>query len=105
LDSSFTGVPATLTVSNSTLSDNSAPYGGALAVDTGSTATVNNSTLSRNTGEYGGALNNGGTVTVNNSTLSDNSATTTGDGGAIANAYGVADSPKLAVDAHRNSRL
>jgi hypothetical protein len=99
----------TLTVSNSTLSGNSA-YGGfgdGGGIANGGTLTVSNSTLSGNTGgiynilgtltvsnstlsgnssggEGGGIFNNHGTLTVNNSTLSGNSAL---DGGGIYNDY------------------
>jgi hypothetical protein len=54
----------TLTVSNSTLSGNS---GG--GISSGGTLTVSNSTLS---GNSGGGISNGGTSTVSNSTLSGN---------------------------------
>jgi hypothetical protein len=72
----------TLTVSNSTLSGNSAAYGGGIFNDYG-TLTVSNSTLSGNSanGYYGGGIYNYlGPLTVSNSTLSGNSA---GDGGGI----------------------
>jgi hypothetical protein len=77
----------TLTVSNSTLSGNSAYYygGGIYNNYYGATLTVSNSTLSGNsaTGRHGsgGGIYNGGTLTVSNSTLSGNSATGYGDGG------------------------
>src|SRR5207244_3477471 len=80
-----------LLVSNSTLSGNDAGYGGAVVNDgfSGGTATlsINNSTLSDNTVDsYGGAIYNfagqTATVTLNNSTLSDNSGQ---NGGAIYN--------------------
>jgi len=74
----------TLTVSNSTLSGNSAgvgELGGGIFNDNSGTLTVSNSTLSGNSGGVhtstggGGIFNNpGGTVTVSNSTLSANSA-------------------------------
>jgi len=78
----------TLTVSNSTLSGNSAgvgELGGGIFNDNSGTLTVSNSTLSGNSGGVhtsnagGGIFNNfGGTVTVSNSTLSANSADTGG---------------------------
>jgi hypothetical protein len=81
----------TLTVSNSTLSNNSAVQlagsrGGAIFNDNG-TLTVSNSTLAGNSAAGGGGIfnaYNSGTVTVSNSTLSGNSAVDFGGGG-IAN--------------------
>ena len=70
----------TMTVTNSTLSGNSAINGGGGIYNNGGTVTVTNSTLSGNsaTNGGGGIYNNGGTVTVTNSTLSGNSASTGG---------------------------
>ncbi|MDX2232400.1 MAG: filamentous hemagglutinin N-terminal domain-containing protein [Leptolyngbyaceae cyanobacterium bins.349] len=82
-----------LTITNSTLSGNSASgagygigYGGGIYTN-GGTVTLNNSTLSGNSAQGGdsygdgsgssnggGIYTNGGTVTLNNSTLSNNSA-------------------------------
>jgi hypothetical protein len=71
---------ATLTVSSSVLSGNSAAGGGGIYNHLG-TLTVSNSTLSNNSAfEGGGIENDGGTLTVSNSTLSGNSA---GGGGII----------------------
>ena len=103
----------TLTVTNSTVSGNSAAInGGGIYVDNG-TATVTNSTLSGNTADFGGGLdsylgmvtvtsctisenwannsggglrNLSGTITVTDSTVSGNTAALTGGG--IANSYG-----------------
>lgn len=74
----------TLTVNNSTFSDNSASGGGGIYNSLGATLTVMNSTFSGNAagGGSGGGILNNGTVTVSNSTFSGNSA---GNGGAIAN--------------------
>ncbi len=80
----------TLTVTNSTLSGNSAPYvgtsGGGI-INNGGTLTVSNSTLSGNSANYagGGIENIRGTLTVTNSTLSGNSVTDLdyGSGGGI----------------------
>lgn len=73
----------TLTVTNSTLSDNIAIHGGGI-YNTG-TLTVTNSTLSGNTAKggngKGGGIFNKGTVTVMNSTLSNNFAKSNGTGG------------------------
>jgi hypothetical protein len=69
----------TLTVSNSTLSGNSAGLGAGIFNDSG-TLTVSNSTLSGNSAGLGaGIFNyNFGTLTVSNSTLSGNSASSGG---------------------------
>jgi hypothetical protein len=74
----------TLTVTNSTISDNTA-FGGGGILNVG-TLTVTNSTISDNTASHtgGGIYNNFGTLTVTNSTFSDNTAFT-GDGGGIEN--------------------
>jgi hypothetical protein len=72
----------TLTVSNSTLSGNSAYAGGGI-YNLG-TLTVSNSTLSGNVasavGGFGSGIYNGGTLTVSNSTLSGNYASYAGGG-------------------------
>ncbi len=69
----------TLTVTDSTLSGNSANYSGGGGIwNNGGTVTVANSTLSGNSSTWhgGGIYNwNGGTLTVANSTLSGNSVT------------------------------
>ncbi len=71
-----------LTVTNSTLFQNSATLGGGIENQTGGVLTVTNSTLSANaaTGSGGGIDNSSGTVTVTNSTLSGNSASSFGGG-------------------------
>jgi hypothetical protein len=79
-----------ITVTNSTLSGNSAPYGGAISFENGAaTVAISNSTLSLNTATHqGGALYNdaGGTVTITNCTFSGNSIPGDfGQGGAIHN--------------------
>jgi len=70
----------TLTVTNSTLSGNSANAWGGGIINTGSsTLTVINSTLSGNMAYEGGGIHsNNGTLTVRDSTISDNSANTGG---------------------------
>ena len=75
----------TLTVSNSTISGNSAAlYGGGIfnsSFGGSATLTVSNSTLSGNSASNGGGIyNNNGTLTITNSTLSGNSASDTGGG-------------------------
>ncbi len=78
----------TLSISNSTLSNNSAPNefgsGGGI-FNNGGTLSIDNSTFANNSasGEGGGIFNNGGTLSINNSTFANNSAS--GDGGGIFN--------------------
>ncbi len=77
----------TLTVTNSTLSGNSAPLGdgGAISNEQSGTLTLTNSTVSANFAQSvgGGIANEGGTLTLTNSTISTNLAEV--DGGGIAN--------------------
>ena len=80
----------TATITNSTLSDNSAGQGGGIA-NSGGTATVTNSTLSNNSssGNGGGIFSSfNSAVTITNSTLSGNSASN--NGGGIYNTGGTA---------------
>jgi len=75
----------TLTVTNSTLSDNFAPGAGG-GIDNQGTATVTNSTFSGNNVIHeGGAIDNSGTLTVTNSTFIGNEADGEIGGGAISN--------------------
>jgi len=75
-----------LTINNSTLSNNSAEFGGAISNQFG-IVTINNSTLSNNfAANSGGGIINGGSLTITNSTLSQNS--TLDSGGAISNFTG-----------------
>ena len=71
-----------VTVTNSTLSGNSADFGGGIYTGWRTTVSVTNSTLSDNrVGTSGGGIaNSNGTVTVTNSTLSGNSANSFGGG-------------------------
>ena len=73
----------TLTITNSTLSDNSATSGGGGIFNTGGgTLTITNSTLSSNSAASGGGgIHNQGMLTVTNSTLSGNSAASSFGGG------------------------
>ena len=76
---------ATLTVSNSTISNNSSftiatGGGGGIANEAGGTLTVESSTISGNLASFGGGIENHGTLDVENSTFSGNSAS---DGGGI----------------------
>ncbi len=70
-----------LTVTNTTISDNSARFTAAGIANNGN-LTVTNSTFSGNSTAVGGGIGNSGNLTVTNSTFSDNSA---GEGGAIEN--------------------
>lgn len=73
----------TLTIASTTLSDNSASEGGGTYNSGGGTETVTNSTISSNTASPdGGGMFNLANLTVTNSTLSGNSS---GDGGGIFN--------------------
>ena len=73
---------ATLTVTNSTFSGNSAGvYGGGIYNVNGTVTVVNSTFFNNSAGAYGGGiLINSGTVKVNNSTFSGNSAGTLGGG-------------------------
>jgi hypothetical protein len=71
---------ATVTINDSTLSGNSASYGG--AIGNGATLTLTNSTLTGNTtSSVGGGIDNSGVLMVSNSTLAGNS--TYGWGGGL----------------------
>ncbi|MEZ4709298.1 MAG: tandem-95 repeat protein [Caldilineaceae bacterium] len=75
----------TVTVTDSTISGNTAVSGGGIYNTNSGTVTVTNSTISGNTAsDFGGGIynNNSGTVTVTNSTFSGNSAI---NGGGIYN--------------------
>jgi CSLREA domain-containing protein len=73
----FTAGSGNLTVANSTLSGNSAALGGGIYC--ASSVTVVNSTFSGNTAGTGGSIfNNYGTLNVDNSTLASNSAVLAG---------------------------
>ncbi len=76
----------TVTITNSTLSGNSATGDVGAAISNVGTMTVTNSTISGNSALAGGGIFNGGTLTVTNSTISGNSAVF--DGGGILNVGG-----------------
>jgi CSLREA domain-containing protein len=79
-----------LTITNSTLSSNSAGHnGGAIYNYRGATLTIGNSTFSGNSARvYGGAIDNDGTTTISNSTFAENTVEDeNGDGGAIRNSF------------------
>ena len=73
-----------LTIINSTLTHNTASYGGAI-INVEGNLTVSNSLFTHNTASYGGAIYNWGSLTVNNSNYTNNNAT---NGGAIHNYRG-----------------
>ncbi|MFN6273270.1 MAG: Calx-beta domain-containing protein [Microcystis sp.] len=70
----------TLTLTNSTISGNTATFGGGI-LNSG-ILTLTNSTISGNTADDGGGIDNWGTLTLNNSTITGNTATY---GGGISN--------------------
>ena len=76
----------TVTLIDSTVSDNTAHVGGGIWNNNG-TLTLTNSTVSGNTATYGGAIwnTNNGTVTLTNSTVSSNTTTGSFGGGGILN--------------------
>jgi len=81
----------TLTLTNSTIADNSNGYGGdGGGIFNDGTMTITNSTIADNSAGYvrdGGGIFNDGTMTITNSTIADNSASYggVGDGGGIDN--------------------
>ncbi len=78
-----------VTVSNCTLSGNSASYGGGI-YDQSGPLTVSSSTLSGNSADFGDGIDNYGVaLTVSDSTLSGNVAALDG-GGIYNNVYGTA---------------
>nr|MBA3711323.1 tandem-95 repeat protein [Pyrinomonadaceae bacterium] len=64
-----------LTVTNSTISNNSALYGGGSIINI-SALTVTSSTISGNAASFGGGIINGGTVTLSNTIVALNTAPT-----------------------------
>jgi tetratricopeptide (TPR) repeat protein/energy-coupling factor transporter ATP-binding protein EcfA2 len=72
----------TLTLSNSTVSGNTAQSDGGGITNSG-TLTLSNSVISGNSANDGGGITNSGTLTLSNSTVSGNTAQ--GDGGGITN--------------------
>jgi hypothetical protein len=72
-----------VTVANSSIYDNSAPYdsGNGGGIYNVGTMTVTNSTIDNNSAWVGGGIYNPGTLTINNSTIADNSAGSFGGGG------------------------
>ncbi|MGA2498308.1 MAG: right-handed parallel beta-helix repeat-containing protein [Tepidisphaeraceae bacterium] len=71
---------ATVTVTNSTFTNNQASQGGGVAVDGASTLTVADSTFSENHGDIGGAIYSNGSLSIVNSTFNGNTASQSGGG-------------------------
>ncbi|HEY0430722.1 MAG TPA: CSLREA domain-containing protein, partial [Pyrinomonadaceae bacterium] len=98
------GVPATLTINDSDISNNGAEGGGGIAnaaVNASSTVTINNSTIANNRSATlgGGGIHNSAssstslaTLTINNSTLWGNANTATGSGAGGGGIYNAAAS-------------
>ncbi|MCR5359700.1 MAG: hypothetical protein K6E55_07450, partial [Thermoguttaceae bacterium] len=79
----------TLTITNSTISGNTASGdGGGICNDSG-TLTITNSTISGNTADWGGGICNDGTLTITNSTVFGNETFADGFGGGISNISGM----------------
>ena len=77
----FYGTTADVTISNSTIRDNTALYGGGIAVDFGSALRLVNATVADNSADYaGGGIASHGALTVVNSTVSGNVAGYIGGG-------------------------
>jgi hypothetical protein len=79
---------AHVTLSNSTVTNSYSGYGGGISIDPGSSLTLIDSTVSNNqAGVLGGGIANAGTLTVMNSTIAGNHANPLGNsrGGAIYN--------------------
>ena len=71
----------TLTMTNSTVSGNSGGlFGGGIRNDRSTRMTLTNSTVSSNFASFGGGIDNFGTLTLTNSTISGNAASNTGGG-------------------------
>ena len=79
----------TTTLTNVTVSGNSASDGGGGVYNHGGTVTIDNGTISGNSDDFGGGVyNHEGTVTIDNGTISGNSASS--DGGGLYTYDGVA---------------
>ena len=82
-----------MSVSDSTIANNSAFQGGAASNNFGGTMTIIDSTLADNTAsQYGGAIDNVSTLTVVSDTIAYNVVTPGGSGGGI-DAYAGTTSP------------
>jgi len=68
----------TLSLTNSTITGNLAPWGG--GINNGGALTLTNSTVSNNTAQDGAGISNGGALTLTNSTVSNNTGSRNGGG-------------------------
>ena len=75
----------TLTLTNTVLSGNSAAVAGGIFSDLNTKLTITNSTLSDNSAQAGGGILNNGMLTLTNSTLAGNTTTAPAGGGGIFN--------------------
>ena len=79
----------TVTLNALTIAHGAASFtsGGGIANEGGATLTITNSTISNNSisGSYGGGISNGGTLTITNSTISNNSQSGNATGGGLVN--------------------
>ncbi len=81
----------TVSISNSTFANNSAPngVGGGIFTEDGGTVNISNSTFTNNSAPNGGGLyNNGSTVNISTSTFASNSAPNAHGGGGLDNVGG-----------------
>ncbi len=94
----FVDTTSTLTVTNSTISNNTAENGGGIYIAAG-TVTIDNSTISGNAatnGRGGGIDSQAGNTTISNSTITGNAVTWSGsDGGCGISSYGGSTSTTL----------
>ena len=70
----------TVTISDLTIRNGQAGFGGGILINGGAVLTVINSTVSGNAAGFGGGVYNGGALTIVNSTLSGNMASSEGAG-------------------------
>jgi hypothetical protein len=82
------GAEVSLTIDNCIISNNSAPFGGAITAYPTATTTISNSMVFGNSSNFGGVIDNDGSLTISNSMLLGNSATQ--EGGAIFSIYSTA---------------
>jgi hypothetical protein len=73
----FNDFGGTVTLTNSAVSGNTAAFGGGIYNDVSSTMTLTNSTVSGNTANNGGIFNFGGTLNLTSVTVTNNRATNT----------------------------
>jgi hypothetical protein len=91
----------TVTITNSTITNNSATVGG--GIRNVGTVNITNSTITNNSAGLGGGITNGGTVNITNSTITNNSATVGGDGGGIYNSGGATVNARNTIIANNSA--